>query len=563
MRLRPCTLLVLVLAPIIMGITAHDVANANWYDEPVKEFFRKGYFDPDIAFRPGDIVTKSEFVELIINLRGGADESIDIEESFDDITTSNPYYKHFEEAGRQGWLKGEKNCYGTHPCYVHSQDHINRAEAAALMMRAFGVQRSLQAPTFSDVQDGEWYTEHISNAASICVLSGDDASTRVRPSSNINRAEMIVMLYRLHARLKYPACDMQKGSVAIPTATAMSYTKENRIGSTWDMWETNSPAGKVTVINGFAAPYGLQISQDGALFVIDSIANKIVWFDQFLQFKKTIEGNLNFPHAVTIDQEGIILVADYRNGRIVRFKKNGEFLDLFFDNPPSTELSLIGPVNVYVDDMQNIWVTDYKANRIVKFKRDGTLVGWKGENDKGGITDGFVTSGSAQESGTYGGFNQPHMVATDQNGHIFVVDTGNHRVQKFATDGTFLGWIGARRDNDVTNGWSINGISVSSEIPGGFNRPTAIHWNNEDRLLIVTDTENNRIQKFSEDGLFAGWIGKQRGGTVTTGWEMEGTAESGEEPGAFLSPFYAQLHDGLLYVADTGNRRIQIIKIRN
>jgi hypothetical protein len=33
-------------------------------------------------------------------------------------------------------------------------------------------------------------------------------------------------------------------------------------------------------------------------------------------------------------------------------------------------------------------------------------------------------------------------VAVDNNGCIYAVDSLNHRLQKFASDGTFLGWLG-------------------------------------------------------------------------------------------------------------------------
>jgi len=37
-----------------------------------------------------------------------------------------------------------------------------------------------------------------------------------------------------------------------------------------------------------------------------------------------------------------------------------------------------------------------------------------------------------------GQFNSPHGVFVDPSGNVFVVDTNNHRIQKFDTQGVFL-----------------------------------------------------------------------------------------------------------------------------
>jgi outer membrane protein assembly factor BamB len=42
-----------------------------------------------------------------------------------------------------------------------------------------------------------------------------------------------------------------------------------------------------------------------------------------------------------------------------------------------------------------------------------------------------------------GQFSGPHGVEIDADGNVYVADTGNHRIQKFANDGSFLS--GGRR----------------------------------------------------------------------------------------------------------------------
>jgi DNA-binding beta-propeller fold protein YncE len=43
-------------------------------------------------------------------------------------------------------------------------------------------------------------------------------------------------------------------------------------------------------------------------------------------------------------------------------------------------------------------------------------------------------------------FHRPHGVTVDSSGNIFVADSGNHRVKKFAPDGSFINSWGHFKD---------------------------------------------------------------------------------------------------------------------
>jgi DNA-binding beta-propeller fold protein YncE len=122
-------------------------------------------------------------------------------------------------------------------------------------------------------------------------------------------------------------------------------------------------------------------------------------------------------------------------------------------------------------------------------------------------------------------------IAVDVDGNIFVADTWNHRIQVFASDGTYLhGWgefYDARDDPEAT-----------ALRPGAFYGPRGLALH--DGLLFVTDTGNERVQVF------------QTGGQFVT---MFGTPGTGD--GNLLEPVgIAVSHDGVVYVADSHNARI-------
>ncbi len=134
----------------------------------------------------------------------------------------------------------------------------------------------------------------------------------------------------------------------------------------------------------------------------------------------------------------------------------------------------------------------------------------------------FESKWGSQGTGD-GQFEGPEGIATAPLGDIYVADTANDRIQRFAPGGIFVGKWGRFGD-----------------IPGRFNRPVAVVVDSGGNVYVA-DYGNNRIQKFGPAGTFISSIGQQ-----------------GSGPGQFSEPSGVAVDaTGNLYVADTGNRRIQ------
>lgn len=181
-----------------------DVQSGVWYEDAAKALLDMGALDSsEPRLRPNDLATRAELVKLLVRVKN-LDLSSPTSPSFNDVPKSSWYYEYFETAAAEGWVHGDSNCYeNSRPCKARPADNVNRAEAAALLQRAFDLTYTQAAPRFPDVSINEWYARPVQTAADHCILQGDDANGRVRPSARMNRAEMVVMFHRASENLEY------------------------------------------------------------------------------------------------------------------------------------------------------------------------------------------------------------------------------------------------------------------------------------------------------------------------------------------------------------------------
>lgn len=143
--------------------------------------------------------------------------------------------------------------------------------------------------------------------------------------------------------------------------------------------------------------------------------------------------------------------------------------------------------------------------------------------------DGSVLNlwGSLSPAGTapQGTFNEPWGIAVGPDGSVYAADTWNHRIQKFSPEGEFL------------RAWGYFG---QAEAPEAFWGPRDVLVDAENRVF-VTDTGNKRVVVFDADGNFITQFGV-----------------AGLAAGEFDEPIGLAIDaEGRLYVADTWNQRIQ------
>lgn len=131
----------------------------------------------------------------------------------------------------------------------------------------------------------------------------------------------------------------------------------------------------------------------------------------------------------------------------------------------------IMPHGLTVDKENNVWVTDVALHQIFKFNHQGKLL---------------MKLGVAKTPGNDSmHFNLPTDVAVGNDGSFYVSDGyGNSRIIKFSKEGKYIFEWGKKGNK-----------------PGEFNTPHGIDLDLQGNIYVA-DRDNNRIQKFDNNGNF-------------------------------------------------------------
>jgi sugar lactone lactonase YvrE len=143
-----------------------------------------------------------------------------------------------------------------------------------------------------------------------------------------------------------------------------------------------------------------------------------------------------------------------------------------------------------------------------------------------GMPDGFeiCTVAASCKPGSFitdlgGVLDDPEGIATDAAGNVYVADTGNNRIQKFDSLGNFQRAWGRDVDIGVGGGYEICTVAASCKVGatgglgGELNNPGGIATDAAGSVYVA-DTGNNRIQKFDSLGNFQRAWGKD---VITSG----------------------------------------------
>ncbi len=172
----------------------------------------------------------------------------------------------------------------------------------------------------------------------------------------------------------------------------------------------------------FNRPTDIAVLPDGSFYVSDGYGNsRVIKFSKEGKFlfqwgeKGSANGQFNLPHAIDLDYEGNVYVADRENGRVQKFDKVGNFLSAWSTASGALYALTVNPKN------QSVFAVDYlvEADQIL-----GSNISQLNEDLELTLQLG--------RSGDYEGpICRYHDIAIDTSENIYVADLLNNRIQKF------------------------------------------------------------------------------------------------------------------------------------
>lgn len=275
-------------------------------------------------------------------------------------------------------------------------------------------------------------------------------------------------------------------------------------------------------LNQLSYPYGLDVNDDGTLFIADCENHRIVQWKPGAREGKILFGGkgrgerldqLHHPLSILIDRtNGSIIIGDYGNSRVLR---------VFYQNSSHAEIlvSKIRTFGLGMDDEGFVYISDYDKHEVRRFHegdRVGTVVA--GGNGRGRHLDQL---------------NCPRNIFLDSHGSLYISDMSNHRVVKWPK--------GAKR------GILVAGGQDPANSPSSLSSPSGLFIDAKKSVYIV-DQRNHRVMR---------WLPDAQEGTLVVGGN-----DAGSKPNQLNLPASLCFHRNRdLYVVDRDNHRIQCFSV--
>ena len=261
-----------------------------------------------------------------------------------------------------------------------------------------------------------------------------------------------------------------------------------------------------------------------------------------------LNATINQPYGLAVDVNGDIYFAqrfdpavrkiDGRTGIISTVAGTGEF-GYSGDGGPGNEAMLREPNDLHLDRRGGLLIADIQDQRIRRVDlRTGVISTFAGTGEKSRAGDGKP----AAEASLMG----PRAVCMDSLGNTYICEREGNGVRKISTDGTLTTIAGA---GSVLGYTGDGGLALAAT----WGSPKAMRCDRNDNIIVV-DTENCAVRRIdAKTGIVTTIVGGHEGGEGDGGPAVEAGLARPHGCGIGI--------DGDLYVADTHNHRVRVVRL--
>lgn len=302
-----------------------------------------------------------------------------------------------------------------------------------------------------------------------------------------------------------------------------------------------APDGVVTTIAGVAGKFGTTDGTGAA-----ARFSSIVTFDGTGTFSGIPTAPQPLPahgKALAIDADGVLFVADVRNGSIRRI--NGDEVTTLSSSSSGEPFRLGLPLGLCVDSDRNVVVADSTAAMVRRITAEGVMVRVAGitppriTDPLTGFFSGLPATGADGDTLT-ARFGFPRAVAADLSGNLYVVDQAYAgAIRRISKEGTVSTVAGSLEGGGA-------GLRDGAGSEARFNSPVQIA-RDIDGTFLITEIANRRIRRVTPEGVVT---------TVAT--SDSGFADGSGDYAQFLTPIGIAVDpSGNIYVADADAHTIR------
>jgi DNA-binding beta-propeller fold protein YncE len=332
---------------------------------------------------------------------------------------------------------------------------------------------------------------------------------------------------------------------------------------------------------GTPIPRGLAVDSAGNVYVAEFNTKKIYVFDTSGNYKSTFQpatnpDDMSDVRGLALDStNGFVYAVGAQNNKVVKFKTNGTYVATWGYSTTTSPPRAFNSIRfVATDPSGNVYVSDVYGYQVWKLDSNGNVLSWA----------------TPTQPPPNGGMNQNNGIGIDPaTGNLYVVDTFENRVQRFATTGTSHclsindcpayqlsfghrgplssdnsdldyphvitvggGYVWMDSPNAVLqldssgnyiNRWGTHGKGIG-QFSNGPQGMRVIPTSSTTGLIYTTDVGNCRLQIFDYSGNLQSYASTCGSGT-----------------GQMNGPRQIDVHGNYAYVADAGNSRIAIWNI--
>lgn len=204
-------------------------------------------------------------------------------------------------------------------------------------------------------------------------------------------------------------------------------------------------------------------------------------------------------------------------------------------NGPALKATFQAPYSLLWDGQGQLLIADAQNHLIRKLSLSGEVSTLSGVERI--LLDNTTFADGSRDKAR---FNFPSSMARHPSGHIYIVDTDNHRIRVMTPEGQVSTFVGT----------GIAGFADGNPAVAQFYRPRGLAFD-RDGNLYVADTGNHSIRKISPNAMVSTLAGNGRSGFV----------DGANSVAQFNHPTALIMHQDALYSADTFNHSIRKITL--